>query len=164
CQSVGIPEIIIFSIDGFFDEYGIDGFQEFMTALLGFNHVGLVFNRRATFFGNLKGNENPTGSIFGFFFQDKWLDAWVGIVPGSWAIGLCIVPFITLFISPRKMPTEKERGDEDHEITKQRTPLSKLLVITRVALVSITVFMAIFAVVSLINLTIFNLDIVAIYL
>nr|MDO8115779.1 hypothetical protein [Candidatus Sigynarchaeota archaeon] len=77
CQSVGIPEIIIFSLDGFFDEYGIDGFQEFMTALLGFDHVDIAYNRRATFFGNLKGNENPTGSVFGFFFQDKWLDAWV---------------------------------------------------------------------------------------
>ncbi len=157
CQSVGVPEIIVFILSGFLEEYGTAGLVEFMDALYGFDHVDISFNRRATFFGNLKGNENPSGSVFGFFFQDLWLDQWVENLPLIWVPALCTAPFTCIL--PRSGPRKQAGTPHGRGSVAPRAPIDFVLITSRVVLVVLAITISIYSVVSWTNFTGFDLGI-----
>ena len=156
CHAMEIPEIKIFYLgnpDGgtFLGKWGNDGIERLVCELQNYTQVAVPFKRRATFLGNLKGAENPTGSIFGFIFQDFWLEEWMSIVPWIWIIFLLVIPLVTLRIrftsepkyNPRKRP-------------HQRNALDRALIFARIALFALICFILGWVAASFINPSIFD--------
>lgn len=152
CHAMEISNVIIFYLPYFLDKWGEDGLTRMMDELDTYNRVSFTFKRRATFMGNLKREDNPTGSAFGFMYMDAWLDEWVGTVPLACLLALATVPIVTCgirFGRRKRAPPEPERF---HRITA----IDAFLVGARVALLAF-VFASIMAtVVVFFDVTVFQ--------
>lgn len=135
CQAMGIPAINVFQLgekngDEFLGKWGDAGLQRFFDELRTFSTVAFTFERRATFFGNLKGTDNPTGSVFGFFFQDAFLDAWVGFLAIPWIVVLVVSPLVLAWRGRFKPPAPRLATKRAYS----NDWIDRALIIARVAL------------------------------
>jgi hypothetical protein len=112
-HALEFSNIIIFVLgrpqteDGFF-EWGNDSISRMMEELNTYESVEFHYKRRASFLGNLKMEQNPTGSYFGFLYQDCWLNENVGFFT-PWILGLIIiVPFGAYLAPVKKLQGSKE--------------------------------------------------------
>ena len=79
CDALKIPEVIIFVLNNvnssnFMGLWGIEGFDIIAEGINNWTTLDLAYSRSATFLGNIKYLENPTGSVFGNFWLDIFLD------------------------------------------------------------------------------------------
>ena len=54
--------------------WGMYGFDWITEGINNWTTLDLAYSRSATFFGNIKYLDNPTGSVFGNFWLDLFLD------------------------------------------------------------------------------------------
>ncbi len=90
CDALKIPEVIIFvlnPLDGedFLGMYGLAGIDEIMNKTNDWNFLELPYSRSATFFGNIKYTANPSGSVFGNYWIDLFLDNGMIFIALTWA-------------------------------------------------------------------------------
>ncbi len=79
CDALKIPEVIIFNLnpldsDDFLGMFGLAGIDEIMNKMNNWTTLELPYSRSATFFGNIKYEGNPMGSVFGNYIWDLYLD------------------------------------------------------------------------------------------
>lgn len=103
CHAMEISNIIIFYVGNdpgddnysFFSLYGIDGLHEMMNQLNTYTYIDIPFKRRTTFLGNLKMEQNPTGSVFGFIYQDFWMEKYFEFIVVFCLILTIFLPMLT---------------------------------------------------------------------
>ena len=151
CQATGIREIKIFSYRGFIELWGAEGIEKMMQELQSFSKIGIPFKRKATFFGNLKMPENPTGSVFGFMYQDAWLNKWVGITPIIWLVFLLGVSVFVSFLS------FKSKNKKNEKVPRySRGFVDNLLIFSRIVLVALIIGMSAWVITTMLAPTIYN--------
>ena len=157
CHAMEISNVIIFYLNFFMDKWGDEGLVRMMEMLDTYTSVSFPFRRRATFFGNLKREDNPLGSAFGFMYQDFWLDEWVGITPVAWLIGLAIVVTLSSlgFLGKKRRQASKVIDAETKPAYKDDA-LDKVLIGARVALVACIVASIAMAAVVFSDFTVFQ--------
>lgn len=110
CDALKVSEVIIFNLnpldgDDFLGMYGLAGIDEIMNKTNDWDILELPYSRSATFFGNIKYLANPTGSVFGNFWLDLFLDngmifialTWIAFQVGTYAI------FIKESLKPKEL-------------------------------------------------------------
>jgi len=160
CHAMGIPEIKIFylgraSDEMFLGKWGEAGLIHMLDEIQNYTSVSFPFVRRATFFGNLKGAENPTGSVFGFMYQDFWLEESIGMLTFVLLFMILLVPPFLASMST-KLPLS--RGREPRRLPNVRW-LGTALVAIKIATIALAVMLAIWIPLSLANFGIFTWDI-----
>jgi hypothetical protein len=157
CHAMGIPEIKIFYFgrntdDMFLGRWGEAGLIRMLDEIQNYTSISFPFVRRATFFGNLKGAENPTGSVFGFIYQDFWLEESIGVLSTVILFALLLVPIILAAAGVRmSSPAGRERKDWLGKAWLDRT-----LMMARLASLVLIVLLAIWIPLALANFGIFN--------
>ncbi|MFX0103053.1 MAG: hypothetical protein ACFFCS_26035 [Candidatus Hodarchaeota archaeon] len=142
CHAMGISEIKIFALSSFLEIWGNEGLQRLVDEVNNYTEVSFQYRRRATFLGNLKGVENPTGSVFGFMYQDAWLDEWIGFIPSAW---LAIIIGLSVLSAFFKFREKKRKLTEDGKDKRDR--LDYVLVACRIAMF-LLMFMSVFLLIN----------------
>lgn len=101
CDALKIPEVIIFILNpengsNFLGLYGFKGLDKIAEEINDWDALNLPYSRSATLFGNIKYLENPTGSVFGNYWMDLFLDN--GLIFFALAWMLIQTFFYALFI------------------------------------------------------------------
>ncbi|MEX2716644.1 MAG: hypothetical protein Q6370_010120 [Candidatus Sigynarchaeota archaeon] len=159
CHAMGIPEIKIFYLGKtsemmFLGKWGNAGLIRMLGELQNYTSVSFPFVRRATFFGNLKGTENPTGSVFGFMYQDFWLEESIGL--------LTIMLFFVILVLPTFFACIGARVPLPRATNPRRCPdvkwLDSSLVAIKITTIVLVVILAIWIPLSFMNFEFFTWD------
>lgn len=91
CDALEISEVIIFILnpldsDCFLGIYGLKGLDRIYNQINDWDTLVLPYSRSATFYGNIKYLENPTGSVFGNYWMDLFLDNGLIFLAIAWSI------------------------------------------------------------------------------
>lgn len=118
CDALEIPEVVIFILNplngsDFLGMYGLKGLREIAEGINDWDTLKLYYKRSATFFGNIKYLENPTGSVFGNYWLDIFLDDRMIFFAITWMIMQIITYFafvkekLSLKLSKEQIKPEK---------------------------------------------------------
>lgn len=123
CHACEIGEIAIFYFKNnshFHEMWGDDGVETMMQELNSYEQIVVPYQRRGSFFGNLKWLSNPAGSVFGLAYCDVLYEAWVGILALVWIgsfIAVCGVFTRFSFKKNEEKPRENSRSNDKNNFS-----------------------------------------------
>ena len=115
CDALKISEVIIFVLNNvngsnFLGLWGLQGLDVISEGINNWTTLDLPYSRSATFLGNIKYPENPTGSVFGNYWLDLFLDNGLIFVAITWIVlqAGVYVAYVKKFALKEKMATSKK--------------------------------------------------------